>query len=171
MFGLERGEQTLYQSPFRFQNRPKLSPGGPESFARSRYGTFGKRRWIFSHGRICSVLWVEELSRTTWIAKPSGTERSMGFKSFLNSVRRWDTLGSSGRIGADRFEGLDLGLLVDAEDARRLRWVETEPDDVADLVDELRVRRESEVLRPVASAGCSSSVLTITRSASVIFRC
>jgi hypothetical protein len=91
---------------------------------------------------------------------------------------------------------LDPGLLVDAEDDRGLGRGQVEPDDVPDLVDELRVGGELEVLgamglnpkarqirliavwfRPVASAiervdqwvafgGCSSRVFTITLSTS-----
>jgi hypothetical protein len=44
---------------------------------------------------------------------------------------------------------LDLGLLIDAEDDCRFGRVEVEPDDVAHLVDELRIGRELEVLGPV----------------------
>ena len=43
-------------------------------------------------------------------------------------------------------ERLDLRLLVDAEHDRRLGRIEVEPDDVAHLVDELRIRRELERL-------------------------
>jgi len=43
-------------------------------------------------------------------------------------------------------ERLDLGLLVDARHDGGLRRVEVEPDDVAHLVDELRVGRELEGL-------------------------
>jgi len=86
-------------------------------------------------------------------------------------------------------ERLDLGLLVDAEHDRSLGRIEIEPDDVAHLVDELRIRRcgfsanarqirlialwlipvaaaIDRVDQCVASVGCSSSVLTITRSTS-----
>ena len=93
-------------------------------------------------------------------------------------------------------ERLDLRLLVDAQHDRGLGRVEVQPDDVAHLVDELRIRRELErldlmrlerkrppdaadrallipvaaaidrVVQCVASAGCSSSVFTITRSTS-----
>ena len=44
-------------------------------------------------------------------------------------------------------ERLDLRLLVHAQHDRRLRRVEVEPDDVAHLVDELRIGRELERLR------------------------
>ena len=43
-------------------------------------------------------------------------------------------------------ERLDLRLLVDAQDDRGLGRIEIEPDDVAHLVDELRIRRELERL-------------------------
>lgn len=46
---------------------------------------------------------------------------------------------------------LDLGLLVHAQDQRLLRRVEVEPDDVADLVDELRVVGQLERVDPVGS--------------------
>ena len=36
-------------------------------------------------------------------------------------------------------EGLDLGLLVDTQDQSPLGWVEVEPHDVTDLLDEQRV--------------------------------
>jgi hypothetical protein len=44
---------------------------------------------------------------------------------------------------------LDLRLLVHAEHQRALGWCEIEPDDVAHLLDEGRVGRELEGLRPV----------------------
>ena len=46
-------------------------------------------------------------------------------------------------------ERLDLRLLVDAQHDRRLGRVEIEPDDVAHLVDELRIRGKLERLRLV----------------------
>ena len=49
--------------------------------------------------------------------------------------------------GQDRrgpIEGLDLGLLVDTQHEGAFGRVDVEPDDVADLVDEERVRRELE---------------------------
>ena len=51
------------------------------------------------------------------------------------------------RLGA--LQGLDLGLLVHAQHHRRLGWVQVEPDDVVELVDEQRVGGELEVLDPV----------------------
>ena len=51
------------------------------------------------------------------------------------------------RLGA--VERLDLALLVDAEHQRAVRRVEIEADDVAHLVDELRVARQLEALDPV----------------------
>ena len=56
-------------------------------------------------------------------------------------------LGDPGQHRQDRrraVEGLDLGLLVDAEHDRALGRVEIEPDDVVDLVDEQRVFGEFE---------------------------
>ena len=106
-------------------------------------------------------------------------------------------LGRAGQHRQDRrgaIERLDLGLLIDAQHDRALGRVEIEPDDVADLVDELRVlgqlpgllavRLEPErppdpqhrglrepdlaaidrVDQCVASLGVVSSVLTITSS-------
>jgi hypothetical protein len=43
------------------------------------------------------------------------------------------------RLGA--IERLDLALLVDADDDRFLRRVDVEADDVAHLLDELRIAR------------------------------
>ncbi len=93
-------------------------------------------------------------------------------------------------------ERLDLRLLIDTKHHRCLRRVQVQADDVAHLVDELRIGRELERLRlvrleperppirltadwliPVAAAiervdqcvafvGCCSSVFTITRSTS-----
>ena len=57
-----------------------------------------------------------------------------------------------GRAGHQRqhrrgaVEGLHPGLLVDAEHHRRVRRVQVQPHYVADLVDELRVRRHLELL-------------------------
>ena len=61
-------------------------------------------------------------------------------------------LGGAGHHRQDRrdpIEGLDLGLLVDQEDDGPFGRVEVEPDDVLDLVDEERVGRKLEALRPV----------------------
>ena len=44
-------------------------------------------------------------------------------------------------------QGLDLRLFVDAEDRGVLRRIEIQPHDVADLVDEQRIRRQLEALR------------------------
>ena len=44
-------------------------------------------------------------------------------------------------------QGLDLRLFVDAEDRSVLRRIEIQPHDVADLVDEQRIRRQLEALR------------------------
>ena len=61
----------------------------------------------------------------------------------------------AGSLGAARqqrqhrggaIEGLDLGLLVDAQHHRRVRRVQVQPDDVAHLVDELGVRRQLEAV-------------------------
>jgi len=46
-------------------------------------------------------------------------------------------------------QGLDLGLLVDTENDGLLRRVVIEPDDVDDLVDELRVSGELEAVLQV----------------------
>src|SRR3978361_807856 len=46
-------------------------------------------------------------------------------------------------------EGLDLGLLVDAQHQGPVGWLKVEPDDVAHLLDEERVGRELERLCPV----------------------
>jgi hypothetical protein len=43
-------------------------------------------------------------------------------------------------------ERSDLGLLIDAEGHRGFGRIQVEPDDVSDLVDELRIGRELEVL-------------------------
>ena len=51
------------------------------------------------------------------------------------------------RLGA--VERLDLRLLVHAEHQRVLGWAHVEPDDVAHLLDEERVRRELEGLAPM----------------------
>jgi hypothetical protein len=59
------------------------------------------------------------------------------------------TLNLTGAHGQDRGggrSGLDLGLLVHAQRQRPIRWVEIEPNNVADLVDEERIARELEGL-------------------------
>jgi hypothetical protein len=59
------------------------------------------------------------------------------------------SLGHSGQQrqhGGGAIQRLDLGLLVHAQHHRRVRRVQVEPDDVADLVDELRVGRQLEAL-------------------------
>jgi hypothetical protein len=43
-------------------------------------------------------------------------------------------------------EGLDLALLIDAQNDRVVGWVEVEPDDVAHLLDEQGIRRDLEML-------------------------
>ena len=43
-------------------------------------------------------------------------------------------------------ERLDLGLLIDAQHHRRIGRVQVQPDDVTNLVDELRVRRQLEAV-------------------------
>jgi hypothetical protein len=96
-------------------------------------------------------LWVEELSSTTWTSRPSGTERSIKLRNLRNSsdVVVGLALGHTRHQRQDRcraLQRLDLGLLIDTEDDRRFGRVEVEPDDVSDLVDELRVGRELEVL-------------------------
>ena len=48
-------------------------------------------------------------------------------------------------------QGLDLWLFVDAEDRGVLRRIEIQPHDVADLVDEQRIRRQLEGLRATAA--------------------
>ena len=48
--------------------------------------------------------------------------------------------GQDGQAGRGPVQGLDLAFLIDREDQRLLRRVEIQADDVADLVDELRVR-------------------------------
>ena len=62
------------------------------------------------------------------------------------------SLGAAGEQWQDRgraVQGLDLGLLVDAEHHRGVRRVQVERDDVANLIDELWVRGELEALREV----------------------
>jgi len=46
-------------------------------------------------------------------------------------------------------EGLDLALLIDADHQRLVGRIEIEPDDVAHLLDELRIGGELERLRPM----------------------
>jgi hypothetical protein len=57
-------------------------------------------------------------------------------------VRRSGSPGRRGRTGA--VQGLDLGLLVDAQHQRPVGRVDVEPDHVADLLDEQRVGAELE---------------------------
>ena len=52
---------------------------------------------------------------------------------------RSGTPGMSGNTGARAVERLDLGLLIDAQHHGGLGRIQVEPDDIADLVDELRV--------------------------------
>jgi len=51
------------------------------------------------------------------------------------------------RLGA--VERLNLRLLVDAQHERLVRWIEGEPDDVPDFVNEQRVLRQLERLDPM----------------------
>ena len=46
------------------------------------------------------------------------------------------------RLGA--IEGLDLALLVDAQDQGLVRWIEVEPDDIVELLDKVRVPADLE---------------------------
>src|SRR3954471_17016405 len=45
-----------------------------------------KRGWRISQRRIAGVLWVEDLSNTTWTVRSAGTVLSMRSKNFLNSM-------------------------------------------------------------------------------------
>jgi hypothetical protein len=60
-----------------------------------------------------------------------------------------DLPGPEGQHRLGPVERLDLGLLVDGEDDRPLGRREVEPDDVADLGDELRIGAPLERLGPV----------------------
>jgi hypothetical protein len=55
--------------------------------------------------------------------------------------------GAQRQQGRRPIQRLDLRLFVDTEDHRVLWWVEIQPDDVADLVDQQRIGREFERLR------------------------
>ena len=48
--------------------------------------------------------------------------------------------------GLGAVEGLDLALLIDAQDDRVVGWIEIEPDDVAHLLDEEGIRGDLEML-------------------------
>src|SRR3954449_10902833 len=48
-----------------------------------------KRGWRTSQRWIAGVLWVEELSSTTWTASGSGTDLSTRFRKRRNSSARW----------------------------------------------------------------------------------
>ena len=118
--------------------------------------------------RIAGVLWVELLSSTTCTSNSAGTEASIRLRSggtprrergiprtipeAMSSaayrfvvplrtqswLRRSATPGQWRPTGADRLSP-DLAPFVDAEHHRRLGRVEVEADDVAHLVDELRI--------------------------------
>ena len=88
-------------------------------------------------------------------------------------VRR--ALGHARQHRQDRrgaVQRLDLGLLVDAQHHRALGRVEIEPDDVADLVDELRVPgqlprllRDAAAARTPARSACTAVCVSPTSAA------
>src|SRR5580700_2420761 len=71
----------------------------------------------------------------TWALYPNST----GLPSRPLVIGR---ASGSCRQGAVRVQGLDLGILVHAQDQGVLRGRHVEADDVADLADELRVRAQ-----------------------------
>ena len=64
-----------------------------------------------------------------------------------------DLTGPQREHGMGPVEGLDLRLLVDREHQRVVGWVQVEPDDVDDLLGELRVPTELEGLEPMGFDG------------------
>lgn len=86
-----------------------------------------KRGWRLSQRWIEGVLWVEELSSTTWTSRPSGTERSTKLRNLRSSSARC--------LGV-------MSAITFPEATSRAAW----RFDVSHLVDELRVGRELEVL-------------------------
>jgi len=73
-------------------------------------------------------------------------------------------VGSIGRIGADRVERLDLRLLVDGVDRGRDRWGQVQADQVADLLDQVRIGRDLElVLSPGLEPEARQISLTVCR--------
>lgn len=61
----------------------------------------------------------------------------------------FDIPQAQGKIGLKSLQGLDLTLLVNAEDEGVIGRIEIEPDDVTHLLDEERIGGESEAFRPV----------------------
>jgi hypothetical protein len=81
------------------------------------------------------------ISAITWPEATSRAARRRGSWSRADVVVG-APLGNSGHQRQHRraaLKRLDLGLLIDAEHHGRLGGIEVEPDDVSDLVDELRI--------------------------------
>ena len=79
-------------------------------------------------------------------------ERGVQVRGAVALVVMGAPLGRAGQHRQHRrgaVQRLDLGLLVDAEHHRRVGRVQVQPDDVADLVDELRVGRQLELVHQV----------------------
>ena len=91
-----------------------------------------------------SIARWRRVQRADDLAGRRGPARRRGSRCRRACSRGWRARGcraasaGSARCG----QRLDLGLLVDAEHDRALGRVEIEPDDIADLVDELRVLGE-----------------------------
>src|SRR5580700_1248105 len=60
--------------------------------------------------------------------------------------RSFGHAGHQRQYRSSAVQRLDLGLLVNAQHDRGIGWVQVEPHDVADLLDEQRVWRELEAL-------------------------
>ena len=126
-------------------------------------GELSMTRWTSQSARDMLVDRVEELAELDGSDAGDGTGRSPSRLSSRarrtgRSCRGGDSHGCAVRPGRDASAtrvrcdpGLDLRLLVDAQDQRAIRRGQVKPDDVAQLLDEQRVM---ESLKASVRCGC-----------------
>ena len=76
-------------------------------------------------------------------------EQRQGAVAFVVVAAPFGLTGAHRQQRLGPVEGLDLALLVDAQDQRPFRRIEIEPDNIANLLYEERVARQLEALRTV----------------------
>src|SRR5665213_3549133 len=87
------------------------------------------------------------LRKNLAIGDVQGREQCRGAMANVIVGDAFEIAETERQAGLGAFERLDLGFLVDTEHDGMVRRIEIEPDDVPDLVDEQRIRRELEAFR------------------------
>src|SRR4051794_13031142 len=108
----------------------------------------GRQRW-FQAAMKC---WMVAVPLGAGVGDPAGGDLECGEQGggAVPDVVRRVPLGRSRSDGKPRggpLQRLDLRLLIDAEHHRLLRWMQVQPEDVADLALQGRVGGELEGLR------------------------